>query len=69
MPQWDKSWDKRTDAEKLKVSLRTQELMHKKIGGLRRHLNAVNDKNKELRKLVRKLQQRVNELNARLELW
>lgn len=69
MPQWDKSWEERTDAEKLEIALHTQELMHKKIGGLRRHLNAVMDKNKLLRKQVRKLQQRINELNAQVGLW
>jgi phage shock protein A len=65
MPQWDRSWDKRTDAEKLAIALHTQELMHKKIGRLRDHVNALMDKNKLLRRKVLKLQQRINKLNER----
>ena len=62
MPQWDKAWEQRSDAEKLKIALHTQELMHQKIGKLRTHLNAVMAKNKVLRKKVLGLERRINKL-------
>lgn len=66
MPQWDKSWDKRTDAEKLEIALHTQELMHQKIRRLRDQVNSLAGKNKVLRRKVLMLHRCINRLNERV---
>jgi regulator of replication initiation timing len=48
--------------DELATALRTQGLMHKKIGKLRNQVHALTDKNKLLRKKLRKLEQRLSAL-------
>lgn len=63
MHQMSKQFGSRTDTEKLAIALHTQELMHQKIGALRKQINALVGKNKLLRRKVLKLQQHINKLN------
>lgn len=61
-----KRGDSSTEAEKLKTALQTQDLLHQKVGRLRAQLQAVEAKNKSLRRKVLKLQQHINKLNESL---